>query len=255
MHDPQDPRSLGDNYVRAAFEDRAEKLWLSTHGGLSRFDPESEVFTNYTHDPGDSASLSHNSVMAVSEDEDGTLWVATYGGGLNRLDVQTGRFTHLTMKDGLPSNALYSVLPDGDGRLWISSNHGISRFDPRSGTFTNFDVDDGLQSNEFNYLAWFKNARGEMFFGGVNGFNVFHPSEIEPSSFIAPIHLTALKTLDGTSHELRTPLYGITGLAESLADGACGGGHRRGPVTPSARRRTSASSTRRRARWRFCSKI
>jgi len=56
-------------------------------------------------------------------------------------------------------------------------------------------VRDGLQSNEFNHGAYFKNKSGvspsgEMFFGGINGFNIFHPDSIKNNSHIPPIVIT-----------------------------------------------------------------
>ena len=49
----------------------------------------------------------------------------------------------------LPSNGVYSILPDNNGFFWLSSNRGISRFDPRTNIFKNYTVDDGLQNDEF----------------------------------------------------------------------------------------------------------
>jgi signal transduction histidine kinase len=53
-----------------------------------------------------------------------------------------------------------------------------------------------LQSNGFNTRAYFKSARGEMFFGGVNGFNAFFPQQIKENSHRPPIVITAFKKLN-----------------------------------------------------------
>ena len=52
------------------------------------------------------ASLANDNVMALYDDGRGRLWVATYGGGLDRLDPETGKLTHFTPADGLPSASL-----------------------------------------------------------------------------------------------------------------------------------------------------
>jgi DNA-binding CsgD family transcriptional regulator len=49
---------------------------------------------------------------------------------------------------------------------------------PRTGVFRNFNAADGLQGNEFNVGAYFKNGKGEMFFGGVNGMTSFYPGRV-----------------------------------------------------------------------------
>jgi len=45
---------------------------------------------------------------------------------------------------------------------------------------------DGLQNNEFNTAAH-KNPRGELFFGGINGFNAFYPAQVKDNPYIPPI--------------------------------------------------------------------
>jgi len=87
-------------------------------------------------------------------------------------------------------------LEDDDGNLWISTNKGLSRFNPTiegDSAFRNFDIHDGLQSNEFNMNAWYKNASGEMFFGGMNGFNAFYPDRIQDNQHVPPVVLTGFR--------------------------------------------------------------
>ncbi|HQR45208.1 MAG TPA: two-component regulator propeller domain-containing protein [Thermoanaerobaculia bacterium] len=173
------PRSLPSDFVRTILEDAAGTLWIGTNGGgLARRDPATGAFSSFRADPADPGSLSNDVVFVVHEDRAGALWVATFGGGLNRLDRATGRFTRFTEADGLASDSIYGLLEDETGRLWISTTRGLSCFDPRASSFHNYDVRDGLQSNEFNGGSFYRSARGEMFFGGINGFNSFFPAEI-----------------------------------------------------------------------------
>jgi signal transduction histidine kinase len=88
------------------------------------------------------------------------------------------------------------MLGDEQDNLWLSTNHGLVKFDTRRGKFQSYDVNDGLQSNEFNTGAYFQNQSGEMFFGGVNGFTVFHPAQIQNNPYRPPVVLTAFKKFD-----------------------------------------------------------
>jgi len=92
----------------------------------------------------------------------------------------------------MPNNWVYGILEDGKGNLWLSTNKGLSRFDPRAETFKNYDVTDGLQSNEFKGNAYHKSNSGEMYFGGINGFNTFFPDRIRDNPTIPPVVLTSL---------------------------------------------------------------
>ncbi len=192
-HDPADPRSLSNDFVRCVLEDGSGALWIGTQGGgLNRLDRSAGAFTRWRADPADPGSLSNDYVFALHEDAAGNLWAGTYGGGLNRFDRKTGRFERITASDGLASDLVYGILEDERGRLWVSSNKGLTELDPRAGTFHVWDVQDGLQSDEFNGGACARSARGEMFFGGIAGFNAFFPSEIVLRTDPAPAVLTEL---------------------------------------------------------------
>jgi streptogramin lyase len=62
---------------------------------------------------------------------------------------------------------------DGDGRLWLSSDTGIARFDPADQSVRSYGTDHGLQAWDFNFGGHYKSPDGQLFFGGVNGFNAF----------------------------------------------------------------------------------
>ena len=132
--------------------------------------------------------------MQFYEDEKGYIWISTYGGGLNRFDPKTEEFLHFTESNSdIPNNAVYGVLPDEQGNLWMSTNNGISKFNPNTFEFRNYTVDDGLQSEEFNGGAVYKSRTGEMFFGGIEGFNYFFPEDVLDNPAKPEIVLTDLK--------------------------------------------------------------
>ncbi len=217
-HDPADPASISGNYVRTAFQDRDGALWFGTHGdGLNRWDPAAGAFTRYRHDPADPDSLTNDFVFSIHEDRRGRLWVATYGGGLNRLDRATGKFTAVRKGDGLPDDAVYGILEDAEGGLWLSTNSGLARYDPEGGGVRTYTQDDGLQSNEFNGGSYCRSPGGEMFFGGINGFNAFFPERIRENPYRAPVVLTDFQ-LFNQSVPVGPMADGRTLLERSIAD-------------------------------------
>ena len=210
-HNPNDPNSLSQNTVRAIAQDSSGVLWIGTFGGgLNKlvlsdnnktnnkgsevFLPEKAIFTHYIHNPRNKNSLSNNSIQSIYIDKAGILWIGTFGGGLSRFDPKLEQFEHFTEENSdLPNNVIYGVLGDDKGNIWVSSNRGISKYIPSSNTFINYDVDDGLQSKEFNGQACYKNNRGEMFFGGIDGFNIFHPDSIRDNPYEPQIAITDFK--------------------------------------------------------------
>ncbi len=192
QNDPGNPASLSAGSITQIYEDRANTLWVATEGGgLNRYDPGTEKFIRYQNDPQNPKSLPDNIVRVLYEDQSGHFWVGTTS-GLCNFDRATGTCTVYTEKEGLSNNTIEGILEDEEGNLWISTNNGLSRFNPRTKIFRNYDVIDGLQSNEFNvFSAFCRSSRtGEMYFGGINGFNVFNPLQVKDNNFVPPIVLT-----------------------------------------------------------------
>ncbi len=188
---PGNPNDMEDYKIGKLYEDSKGNFWTATNGGgLCRFDRETETFTYYTHDPANPHSVSHNFTTDIHEDHTGALWVGTWGGGLNRFDPQTETFTVYKREDGLPSNSIMGILEDEAGNLWLSTFRGLSKFDPVEEIFKNYTPKDGVQSNEFNSSVAFKGHDGQLYFGGINGFNAFYPPEIKDNPYVPPVILT-----------------------------------------------------------------
>ncbi len=196
FHDPSNPNSLSDSRITCIFEDTRRLLWIGTSVGLNIFDPEHGVFTRF-YRINDSASLSSHWIKCVTEDRKGRIWIATTE-GLTRFDrspnnPKQGVFTRLGLREGLANAHIYGVVEDDDGKIWVSTNRGLAYFDETAQRFATFDVGDGLQSNEFNTNAFYKTSRGELLFGGVNGFNAFLPQHLQENSIVPQMALTSLK--------------------------------------------------------------
>jgi len=209
MNNPQDPSSLSDDRVLTIYEDRSRVMWVGTErGGLNRYDRRTGSFASFRHEPDDPKSLSGDTAWAIYEDGQRVLWIGTQGGGLNRWNPEDrnadrGVFRRYTQADGLASMSVYGVLGDDRGNLWLSSNRGLSRFDPPTGEFRHFDTTHGLQSHEFNFGAYLRGKQGWLYFGGVNGFNAFHPARVTENSHLPPVVLTGFRRADPDAEEIR----------------------------------------------------
>ena len=216
QHQPDDPKSLSQNQITWICEDPADNgkiLWVGTNpGGLNKLDRETNQFTRYMHVPGDPNSLSEDVIMSITFARNGIMWVSTLGGGLNKFDRDTETFKIYRTIDGLFSDNIYGALEDDAGNLWISGDKGISKFNPHTETFKNFDIKDGLQHYDFNSGAIFKSPRtGKMYFGGINGFNVFHPDNVKDNPYNPPIVFTDFKIFNASVPITRDNAVGATG--------------------------------------------
>jgi len=172
---------LPSDVIRALYNDKHGNIWVGTDGGgLCKIIKKKDKieFKIYQNDQENLNSISNNTILSIHQDNTGVLWIGTFGGGLNKLNLKTEEFTLFTEKEGLSNNVIYGVLEDKNHNLWLSTNKGISTFNTKTNQFKNYDETDGLQSNEFNNGAYFKGKSGQMFFGGINGFNSFFPEKI-----------------------------------------------------------------------------
>jgi ligand-binding sensor domain-containing protein/signal transduction histidine kinase len=183
--------------IRDIFCDSRNDTWFGTeYNGLIRLNHTTGTFEQFVHHDNDSTSLINNSVNVVYEDSKKRLWVGIDEGGLNLFSRRTNSFIHFTTRQGLPDNTIIGILEDDRGDLWISSHVGLSKatIDSTRGqlklTFRNYSVQDGLQGKVFNRWAFMKSKTGEMYFGGLHGFNVFHPDSVHENAFQPPVHIT-----------------------------------------------------------------
>ncbi|HJW30471.1 MAG TPA: two-component regulator propeller domain-containing protein, partial [Saprospiraceae bacterium] len=92
--------------------------------------------------PADVTSLSNNLVMAVYADPQNVVWAGTRGGGLNRIDLLTGkttRYLHNTRDaSSLIDDNIAVIIPDGGTGLWLGTYGGLSHYDTVANTFTNY---------------------------------------------------------------------------------------------------------------------
>ncbi len=192
-NDPNDPQSLSGNIVLSMNEDNQGAFWVGTLDGLNKFDRNTGKCVVYRQNPQNPKGLHSNNIRAIVEDKAGNFWIGTWGGGLHLFDRATGNCTVFREKDGLPNDAVYGIIPDKRGDLWLTTNNGLARFSPQTRTFRVYDASDGLQSNEFNSGAHHAGCSGRLYIGGVEGFSEFYPDSIHDNTFLPPVLITGLK--------------------------------------------------------------
>jgi diguanylate cyclase (GGDEF)-like protein len=137
------------------------------------------------------------SVWSLYE-KNGVLWVGTFSGGLYAVDLKRDVAVRYTDRDGLSSNVIYTILPDPQGRLWLSTNNGLSVFDPATHIVQNLGSRDGLQNQEYNSGRGYRDSRGLLYFGGTQGVDVIDPGKLPLRSTPARAVLTDLSLLDAS---------------------------------------------------------
>ncbi len=212
--------AVDDSFLQSLYVDRAGFLWMGTFGGgLYRLDTETDVFTRSPLVLTRQKELVSEGIWAFHEDDDGALWLGS-DLGLTRFHPQTGALVHYAQRDGLPGSIVYAILEDNLGRLWLSTNLGLVRFDdrlPDGQQFRTYGAGDGLKNTEFNRRAGFKNRRGELFFGGLEGLTAFVPAQIRDNPYVPPVVLTRIQTSNRDTTVSVNP-FGLDRLVLSYRD-------------------------------------
>ncbi len=181
LNDPEGSTSISSNRVWYSYKDKLGALWVGTindppGGGLNRFDYISQTFKSFSTL---NKNWNPNAVTVICEDMHENFWVGDYTSGLYLFDREKQEYVlNLTQTEGLPNNAVMSILEDDSGNLWISTVNGLSKYNQQAGSFRNYYEEDGLNSSKFSFRCAFKSKDGELFFGGENGFTWFKPEDI-----------------------------------------------------------------------------
>lgn len=198
------PNSIHAYYISELMEDREGNIWVGSANGIDVLEKKTGNFVYYSNFTGSTKGISNNNIISLFQDSRGLIWAGT-SDGLNVFDKQNNSFKAFRIEDGLPGNTILTILEDKQQRLWISSPNGLSCIqvhqkneDVNELTINckNYDELDGLQGIAFNENAALKTHKGELVFGGANGFNLFDPETILPDKNIPSVVLTDLQVFN-----------------------------------------------------------
>jgi ligand-binding sensor domain-containing protein/signal transduction histidine kinase len=213
--EPGNPNSLSDGWITAIVEDKDGYLWIGTRlGGLNRYDPYNEQFTQYKHDDGAAHSLIDDHVRALLIDNDNRLWVGTLS-GLDRFEMETGKFIHHPYSPPPPGNQtailkISVIFQDSQNRFWVgTSDSGLNGFDPQTGVYRTYQhveatvppagvnpgsteiqdiqryVDQNTKTISNNRVTSItEDLQGDIWVGTQNGLNLFNPETSEFQHFM-----------------------------------------------------------------------
>lgn len=178
------------------YEDMYNHLWIATsNSGVFSYNTMNAHWKHYQHEREDSTTITSNSVITLFEDTKGTMWFGTNGGGLCSFDAKEKRFIEFDPHNTLlPNKVIYAIEQDQGGDFWVSSNAGIFKINPvTKDHFRQFTINDGLQGNQFIARSSLKSSEGKLYFGGINGFNVFQPEQFVDNKYIPPVYVTDIR--------------------------------------------------------------
>lgn len=180
-----------NGFITAIEEDKNGNIWFASNGtGIAIFNRQQKKFTVLNHA---NSKLPIDKVQSIYCDHAGRIWVGAQGGGLCLYKPQSHTFEIFDESYSLSNDVIYKILEDSKDKIWVSTNKGISSFDDEKKVFRNFSYYNGVLQSTFNIGSGLKTADGQLFFGGLDGFNYFNPAEILQKKNIPPLVITTLK--------------------------------------------------------------
>jgi len=131
-------------------------------------------------------SLITDPLTAFTELKKGVFLVGTMGAGVVQISQSTGLLKSISKLEGLPNNTINSLIKDGKGNVWGSTNRGLICINSR-GSLNSSIERRGIEPNEYNMNASYMDATGKLYFGGIFGLVYFNPnSVVNPSVNLFP---------------------------------------------------------------------
>ncbi|MFT4664614.1 MAG: ligand-binding sensor domain-containing protein/two-component sensor histidine kinase [Gammaproteobacteria bacterium] len=195
--DPQ----LKDIKVNCSFQESDSVFWLGSTNRIVEVDLRKQKATVHDIVDLDNERIGSREVWDIFKNGRGDFWLATTNGLVYYDPVYKKSKFYFTV-DGLSDNLVYSILPEDSTALWLATNNGLSKFNISQQKFYIYTGADGIRNHEFNRNSSLATKEGQLFFGGLNGFTSFYPSEIEENEFQFKAFISAYSIYDRSKSKL-----------------------------------------------------
>lgn len=183
--------------IETLFHDKRGNLWLVTYEGAYVVDVHTRRILKryYIED----APYSVNQLCSYCITSDSDIYFGTRGGGVNRLS-RDGRYVNFKDRNGcgLDGKMVFGILEDTPSKnIWFSTNDGLYYYDHAAGTLNKSQIDSPDRCGAYYVRSCYKTSKGELLFGGTDGFILFSPPrEIRHNTLKPSVYFTDLRIND-----------------------------------------------------------
>lgn len=163
-----------NQYINDIKIDESNTMWMATYNGFIAWNPANKTFREFK---GLINKTNDEPINSMVFDQAGNLWLASMS-GIYKYNPADESLTGYNTGNGLCDNSVMALVLADDGNIWASTSNGISVYDPENNLFKSYYKYDGLPFNEFLAHSSFKDEKGNIYFGGINGLVSFAPKDI-----------------------------------------------------------------------------
>ena len=159
--------------IEALYIDQQNNLRLITQQGL--FVVDRVTLKVLMHHVIKDAPYAANHLVCYQEASNGDLWLGTSGRGINILK-KDGTYLNFNTSNGFSPKMVFGILEDDVSKnIWFSTSEGIYYYDQKLQKFEQARFYKENSCGSFYIRSAYKTKKGEMLFGGTNGFVLFDP--------------------------------------------------------------------------------
>ncbi|ETZ23653.1 two-component regulator propeller domain-containing protein [Pedobacter sp. V48] len=129
-NDPDNPKSIGNNFIHSLYEDKNENIWVGTLIGLYKYNPLNESFDLVE-------ATKNRDIRDIKLDSKGNIW---YIAGLT-LCRYNEKSKKLNIFEPRVHSGATSLSITANDEVWVSTTDGfIQKYDDKKNTFENYNV-------------------------------------------------------------------------------------------------------------------
>ncbi len=154
----------GLNSITSIVEKDKDNMWIGTVGGLYLLNRNTGEYQFIEMEIGAAY------INTLYQADDGLLYIGTNGVGVFVYNHQNKTFEHyFSDNSALVSNRIFTILPEVNGRIMMSTENGITCFHTKEKIFNNWTRGEGLLPAYFNASAGAVRKNKGFVFGSADG--------------------------------------------------------------------------------------
>lgn len=146
--------------VTSLYQDRRGLLWISTYGGMDRWDGKRMV--HYPYMPFDSTGSPPRTPQGFTDDDQNNIWLV--GESVMRFDLKTEIFHSIPLSYKGSDLAVRSIKYDPKGFLWVGAMEGMFQYYPYSDSIRHIPVldTDEVERSYFRMVSILQDSTGRV---------------------------------------------------------------------------------------------
>ena len=166
------------NSITDIIEKDERHMWIGTATGLYLLDKRTGQYQHIA------MPIESFYINALYQNEEGLLYIGTSNSGLLAYNFKDKSFEHFHKDNcALISNNIYTILPNDDKSLLLSTENSLTSYYPDTRIFHNWTKEQGLSSDHFNPTSGTLRKNGNFILGSTDGAIEFKKDMMIPRDY------------------------------------------------------------------------